>query len=233
MLLAALAAFVGAAVQSATGLGFALVLTPALFAVLEPAEAVTAVLLAGMVLCTLVLVESRRVATHGLARMLAPAAPGLGLGLLVVTTLAKEPLQVGVGVAVIAAAAWQLRSRAPVRVPAALAGFVSGALTTSIGVNGPPLALWLESERVAPAVFRTTLAAAFLVLDAAGILAIASSEGAGVVDAGVLGPLLAGVVGGYAVGALAFRRLDAARFSRVALVVVICTGIASVAAGIL
>jgi uncharacterized protein len=165
--------------------------------------------------------------------MLVPAVPGLGLGLLVVTTLAKEPLQVGVGLAVVAAAAWSLRSHEPLPVPVIGAGFVSGVLTTSIGVNGPPLALWLESERVPPQVFRTTLAAAFLVLDAAGILLIVSSEGTDAVDLGVLGPLLAGVMAGYAVGALAFRRLDAALFSRVALVVIICTGIASVAAGIL
>jgi hypothetical protein len=62
---------------------------------------------------------------------------------------AKGSLQVGVGVAVIAAAAWQLRYRAPVRIPAAAAGFLSGVLTTSISVNGPPLALWLEADRMA------------------------------------------------------------------------------------
>jgi hypothetical protein len=39
MALAVLAALAGAAVQSASGLGFALVLSPVLFAVLEPAEA--------------------------------------------------------------------------------------------------------------------------------------------------------------------------------------------------
>ena len=44
MLLAAVAAFAGAFVQSATGMGFALVLSPALFAVMDPEEAVTAVL---------------------------------------------------------------------------------------------------------------------------------------------------------------------------------------------
>jgi uncharacterized membrane protein YfcA len=36
MALAAIAALVGAFIQSATGFGFALVLSPALFAVLEP-----------------------------------------------------------------------------------------------------------------------------------------------------------------------------------------------------
>jgi uncharacterized membrane protein YfcA len=233
MWLAALAAFAGAAVQSATGLGFALVLTPALFAAMDdPAEAVTGVLFLGAALCALVLIESRRVATHGLARLLVPAVPGLGVGVLLLAALSKASLQVGVGVAVVAAAAWQLRHRATVPLPATAAGFLSGALTTSIGINGPPLALWLESERVSPARFRTTLAAAFLILDAMGIAVIASSEGTGVVDLGALGPLLACVFAGYALGAAGFRRLDAERFSTVVLVVVICSGVASVVAGL-
>jgi len=234
MWLAALAAFAGAAVQSASGLGFALVLTPALFAAMDdPAEAVTAVLLLGAALCALVLVESRRVATHGLARLLVPAVPGLGAGVLLLAALSKESLQVGVGLAVVAAAAWQLRHRAVVRIPAAAAGFLSGALTTSISINGPPLALWLESEGVPPARFRTTLAAAFLILDVAGTALIVSREGADTIDLGVLGPLVACVFAGYALGAVAFRRLDAERFSRVVLVIVICTGLASIVAGLI
>jgi uncharacterized membrane protein YfcA len=233
MVLAAIAALAGAAVQSATGVGFALVLSPALFAVMDPAEAVTAVLLLGAALCALVLVESRRVATHGLGRLLIPALPGLAVGLALLSALSKEPLQVGVGVAVIAAAAWQLWHPAAVRFPSWVAGVLSGALTTSISVNGPPLALWLESEEVSPQVFRTTLAAAFLILDIVGVAVIVSSEGADTIDLDVLGPLLACVVAGYALGAVAFRRLDAARFSAVVLSIVICTGLASILAGIL
>ncbi|HVG74374.1 MAG TPA: sulfite exporter TauE/SafE family protein [Thermoleophilaceae bacterium] len=232
MLLAALAAFAGAAVQSASGLGFALVLSPALFAVMEPEEAVTAVLILGIALCALVLIESHRVATHGLARILVPAAPGLALGVLLLSALSKQWLQVGVGVAVIAAAAWQLRHHAPVGIPAVLAGFLSGVLTTSISVNGPPLALWLEGKRVPPPSFRATLAAAFLALDVAGVALILGREGADTVDLGSLGPLLACVLVGYAIGAVGFRRLDAERFSTVVLVVVICTGVASVVAGL-
>jgi len=232
MLLAALAAFAGAAVQSASGLGFALVLSPALFAVMEPGEAVTAVLILGIALCALVLIESHRVATHGLARILVPAVPGLAVGVLLLSALSKQWLQVGVGVAVIAAAAWQLRHHAPVAIPAVLAGFLSGVLTTSISVNGPPLALWLEGERVPPPSFRATLAAAFLALDVAGVALILAREGADTVDLGSLGPLLACVLVGYAIGAVGFRRLDAERFSTVVLVVVICTGVASVVAGL-
>lgn len=233
MVLAALAAFAGAAVQSASGLGFALVLSPALFAVMDPEEAVTAVLLLGAALCVLVLIESHRVATHGLGRLLVPALPGLVGGVVLLALLSKQSLQIGVGVTVIAAAAWQLRHRAAVRIPAAVAGFLAGVLTTSLSVNGPPLALWLESQSVPPPRFRATLAAAFLILDIAGVALIVSREGTDVVDLGELGPLLACVLAGYALGAVAFRRLDAERFSTVVLMLVVCTGLASVAAGIL
>jgi uncharacterized protein len=232
MVLAALAAFAGAAVQSASGLGFALVLSPALFAVMEPEEAVTAVLLLGAALCALVLVESHRVATHGLVRLLVPAVPGLVAGLVVLAALSKDALQVGVGLVVIAAAGWQ-RRWTPVRIPAPVAGFLSGVLTTSISVNGPPLALWLESERVPPATFRATLAAAFLLLDVAGVALIVGSEGADTIDLGRLGPLLACVLAGYALGAVAFRRLNAERFSTVVIALVICTGVASIVTGLI
>jgi uncharacterized protein len=234
MLLAVLAAFAGAFVQSATGMGFALVLSPALFAVMEPEEAVTAVLILGAVLCALVLFESRRVGTHGLGRLLVPAVPGLAVGLVVLAVLSKAALQIGVGVVVVAAAVWQLRhGAAALRLSAVVAGFLSGVLTTSISVNGPPLALWLEAERVPPAVFRATLAAAFLILDVAGIALIVSREGTDVVDPGRVGPLLACVLVGYGLGAAGFRRLDAERFSVVVSIVIICTGVASVVAGIL
>lgn len=234
MLLAVLAAFAGAFVQSATGMGFALVLSPALFAVMDPEEAVTAVLILGAALCLLVLAESRHVQPHGLRRLMLAAIPGLPLGVVLLVALSKATLQVGVGVVVIVAALWQLRHGAgALRLNALVAGFFSGLLTTSISVNGPPLALWLDSERVTPPVFRTTLAASFLILDIAGIALIMSREGADVVDPGRIVPLLACVLVGYGLGAVGFRRLDADRFSTVVSMVVICTGLASVAAGIL
>jgi uncharacterized protein len=233
MALAGVAAFAGAAVQSASGFGLALILSPALFAFMDQEEAVAALLLLAAAVCVLVLIESRQVATQGLLRLLVPALPGLPLGLLVLAALSKELLQVGVGLAVIVAALWQARHAAVTRFPGAVAGFLSGVLTTSISINGPPLVLWLEAEGVPPAAFRATLAAAFLFLDVAGGALLVSSEGTDVIDAGVLGPLLVCVAAGYALGALAFRRLDAERFFRIVLVLVLCTGLASVIAGLI
>ena len=106
--------FVGAFVQSATGFGFALVLRPALFAVMDPVEAVMALIVLGLALSVLVLFERGRpehVDWRALAPMLVAALPGLAVGAVALTRLSKEALQVVVGVAVVAAAAWQLRAR--------------------------------------------------------------------------------------------------------------------------
>lgn len=237
MLLAALAALAGAAVQSATGFGFALVLSPALFAVMEPAEAVTALLLLGAALNLLVLLEAGDARWRLLPPLLMAALPGLAVGAALLSVLSKEPLQVGVGLAVIAAAVWQLRHRAARRaLPSGaglVAGFTSGVLTTSISISGPPIVLWLEAQGLSPAEFRATLAAAFLALNVAGGAILVGIEGSGAVDLGLLGPLLVLVLLGYALGALAFRRLDPNRFSVIVLGLVACTGIASVAAGVL
>jgi uncharacterized protein len=240
MALAAVAAFAGAAVQSATGFGFALVLSPALFAVMDPVEAVTALLVLGLALNLLVLFEGGRpehVDWRALAPMLVAALPGLAIGAVALTQLSKEVLQVAVGVAVIAAAGWQLRERArghrPLPPAAAWgAGFASGALTTSISVSGPPLVLWLEARGVRPEEFRASLAASFLALNLAGGAILLAAEGSGAFDAGAVAVLLVLVVAGYAVGAVGFRRLDRERFFKLVLVLVALTGAASVVAGL-
>jgi uncharacterized membrane protein YfcA len=241
MLLAALAAFTGAAVQSATGFGFALVLSPALFAVLEPVEAVSALILLGLALSVLVLFERGRpehVDWRPLVPALVAALPGLALGVVALTRLSKGTLQLIVGVAVVAAAAWQLRERRRRSRPhlgtgaGVAAGFVSGVLTTSISVSGPPIVLWLEARGARPEQFRASLAASFVALNLCGGAVLLAAEGSGSFDLEVVGPLLALVVAGYAVGAFAFRRLDPERFFVLALLLVAGTGLASIAAGL-
>jgi uncharacterized protein len=243
MLLAAAAGLVGAFVQSATGFGFALLVSPALFAVLDPVEAVTSLLVVSLALNLLVLFEGGRpehVDWRALAPMLLAALPGLGAGVVALTLLSKEALQVTVGIAVILAAGWQLRQRsatqaAPRDVPPAVglgAGFVSGLLTTSISISGPPIVLWLEAHGVRPEEFRASLAASFLALNLSGGAVLLATKGSGALDAGVVGVLLAFVVVGYALGTVAFRRLDRQRFFTTVLALVACTGAASLAAGL-
>jgi len=241
MALAAAAAFVGAFVQSTTGFGFALLLSPAAFAALDPVEAVMTLLVLGLALNLAVLFERGRpehVDWRGLAPVLLWALPGLAVGAVALTRLSKEVLQVAVGLAVMAAAAWQWRRRrlrATPELPAAAApaaGFVSGLLTTSISVSGPPIVLWLEARGAHPEEFRASLAASFLALNLTGGAILLATEGELAIEAGTVLPLLALVVAGYALGAVAFRRLDRERFFTLALALVAATGAASVVAGL-
>ena len=242
MALAASAALVGAFVQSTTGFGFALVLSPALFAVMDPVEAVMALLVLGVALSLLVLFEQGRpehVDWRSLAPMLVAALPGLAVGAVALTQLSKQALQVAVGVAVVAVAAWQLRRRRRgsghprlSRGAGIGAGFVSGALTTSINVSGPPIVLWLEARGASPEEFRASLAATFLALDLSGGALLLVAQGSGSIKPGTVAPLLGLVVAGYALGALAFRRLNRERFYTLVLALVACTGVASIVAGL-
>ncbi len=233
MVLAAAAAFTGASVQSATGFGFALVLSPALFAVLEPLEAVWALLALGLVLNVLVLRDGGEVRWDALRPALIAAVPGLALGGLMLALAPKPVLQVGVGVGVVAAAALTWRAPAMPRAGGALtAGLASGALTTSVSLSGPPLVLWLRARGFTPAEQRASLAGAFLFLNGAGAVLLLASHGAPGVDPLLLIGLLALVIAGHLLGARLFRRVDAERFSLLVLALVTAGGLASIAAGL-
>ena len=215
-------ALAAAVVQASTGLGFALVLSPAVFALLEPESAVVAITVLGLALNGLVLFGERRrprVAWGEVRPILVASIPGAVCGVLVLRALPKSVLQIAVGVAVIGAAALRARARREAAAPtpgdprARLAlGFATGALSTSAGVDGPPIALWFAHRGLAPAEIRDSLSAAFLGL---GIIA-AVGPGAGAGHRrrrgrlGALAAALVCVVAGHAIGQRAFARIDAA-----------------------
>lgn len=246
MLLAAAAALTGASVQSATGFGFALLVSPALFAAVDPYEAVTAMLVLGMLLNVLVLADGDRRLVHArtLTPMLCAAVPGLALGVALLAWLSKPTLQILVGATVVVAVGmqWRRRTRAEESAhgarpaggygAAAVVGFTTGALTTSVNVSGPPILLWLEARGLTPAEIRASLAAAFLALNLGGVVAVLMSGDAAQLELDTIAPLLVLVAAGHLIGRLAFRRLDADAFATVALGLAGAAGCASILAGL-
>ncbi len=112
--LAALAVLAGAALQSATGFGFALVAAPILFALLGPQEAVSAGVLLALLLNGLTLATERRrpaVLWRDAVVLVAWSLPGLALGALALRELPERPLSVLVALAVLAALGLRVRSR--------------------------------------------------------------------------------------------------------------------------
>jgi uncharacterized membrane protein YfcA len=174
--------------------------------------------------------------------LLVAAVPGAVCGVLVLRALPKSVLQIAVGVAVIGAAALRARARREAGAPspgdprARLAlGFVTGTLSTSAGVNGPPIALWFAHRGLGPAEIRDSLSAAFLGLGiiAAVVLAPVLATADVEIDWGALAVALGFVVVGHAVGRRAFARIDAARYEPLLLAIVVVAGAASVVAGVI
>ena len=146
--LAALALFLGASLQSATGFGFALVSAPILFALLGPREAVTAGVIVGILSARS---RSRRRAAARKCERMTPWRSWPGRcrasrsGCWGLHEVPEQPLSVLVALAVLTGLALRVRARRAAQAPrprpwhVPVAGATSGALSTSTSLSGPPL----------------------------------------------------------------------------------------------
>ena len=241
--LIALAVALSACVQATTGMGFALVLSPVLLVALTPTSAI--VLLTGLSFAVNLLVLFIRdgrphLVWEELRLILISAVPGSVCGLLLLRSLPKSALQIGVGVVVIALTLARLgraRDAAPrrpahVRGGRAAVGVLAGALSTSIGVNGPPLALWLQARGLAFTAIRDSLAVLFLGLDVITVLTLLPSYGRVHIAAATTGYCLLGLLAGYLIGGRLHLRISTARLQRLLSLIILASGASALIVGL-
>lgn len=205
MVVAAMATFVGAAIQGSIGFGMNLVTVPVL-ALLLPESLPVAVILLGLPISVAMLRhEHAALDRAGLGWILGGRVPGTVAGAAVVAVVSTSVLQAVVGVVVLlVVAASVVAPPVPVRPSTqALAGAVSGVTGTAAGIGGPPLAL-LYQRHSGPAI-RATLAASFLFGTMISMLALAL---AGTVTSGQLA-VGAGLAPVVVVGSVLGRRAHA------------------------
>ena len=227
---------VAATVQLLAGFGFALASVPLMSIVLDPHDAVVVSLALATLTNTYQAVSGRHDADRPVvARLLAGAAAGLPVGLLVFRLADSQVLGIVIGVAVLAAvvliaAGLDLRHVGPGLDVGA--GALSGALTMSAGVNGPPMVFVLQTRHFPPARFRATTTTVFAVLDIVSIVVFAAI---GDVDGEVL-TAVAVSLPGLAIGAFAGvslrRHLDPRRFRWLVLVLLTVAGVAAIIAAL-
>ena len=170
-----------------------------------------------------------------IGRLLAGAAVGLPLGLLVFRLADSQVLGIVIGVAVLVAvvviaAGLDLRHVGPGLDVGA--GVLSGALTMSAGVNGPPLVFVLQARHFPPDRFRATITTVFAVLDIVSIVVFAAI---GDLDGDVLAAIavsLPGLALGAVAGISLRRHLDPPRFRRLVLILLTIAGISAIAAAV-
>ena len=228
---AAVAAIVAAAgvAQGVSGFGFSLVSIPILALVVPVKAAIVGGAILGVVQSGLVVTrDHRHVEWRSAAVLVAAALAGMPIGLLVITRVREEPLQIVIAVTVLVFTGllWR-RVRLPTdSLPAEVGvGFTSGMLSTSTGMSGPPLVIALQARGVPPNAFRATLAAVFVSGSAISLLLFWSQ---GLVTAEALRVAAAGLPGllvGILVGELAFRRVDHERFRAIVLLLLVASAV--------
>lgn len=234
-LLGALAVLLGAALQSATGFGFALIAAPLLVAVFGPRPAVSAIVLLALIVSALILASERRrprVDARETAVLVAWSVPGLLAGALVLDAAPERALKVLVAAVVLLAVGLRLLEtprRRPWSHPrAAATGLASGVLSTSTGIGGPPLVFHLLGRGLSGALMRDTLSLIWL---AGGVL----SAGALLVTGALAVPaempfLIAATLVGQLVGRRLFAVLHGDRYERAVLVALAVTALSAVVA---
>ena len=242
---AGVAVLAGAALQSATGFGFALTSAPLVFAAVASEQAVGLLIALGLIVNLMTLgTEGRR--PQPLVRdsltILVWGIPGVVVGVLALRALDSTALQVGVTLGVFATLAVRALARRrpgagagkPPWWAAPATGFTSGALTTSTNTAGPPVVLYMLARGATPVQTRDTLTTTFVGFSVLGMaaLALSGTEGA-IPHADALAALVPAVVVGHLAGRPVFARIADHHYEPVLTAVLIATALAGLATALL
>lgn len=168
------AVFLGAATQRISGMGFALVASPFLVALLGPFRGVVLInLLGALTSFALFLTVCRRVEYKRVALLLVPAVIATVPGALVARLVPSAILSVVVGALIVVTlissffAAVQVRMMG--RGGAVAAGGISGFMSASAGVGGPAISAYAIAIRWPQSAFAASVQLYFFVLAAASL----------------------------------------------------------------
>ncbi len=229
--------FIAGVSQSLTGFGFGLIAIPLLTVVISPKLAPPIVLIDGMVLNLYILknayaaVLPRRIGLLTLAGVC-----GVPIGTYILAHFDVSSLRIYIGVMTCAAAAFFLsgfrREVKNEQLISAPIGFVSGIMSGSINMAGPPVILFFANQNLPRLVFRANIIAYFFTLQ---IVAIPLMIYHGILtthaftSAVILLPAL--VAGGF-VGAKFSARIDDRVVRNLTLVIVTFAGVISILNGL-
>ena len=161
--------FLATLIRSAFGFGEALVAVP-LLALLLPLKVATplAVLVSITIAAVVVAQDWRKIHVRSTGWLVGATVFGTPVGLLLLTSRHQKAVLVGLGIFIMAFAAYSLLgSRPPELKHESRAwmlgcGFCAGVLGGAFGMNGPPLVVYGAMRRWSPQHFRATLQAYFL-----------------------------------------------------------------------
>jgi uncharacterized membrane protein YfcA len=227
---------VAALLQACTGFGFSVLATPFLLLVFPAPEAIQINIILSILISVVMLPKIRGAVDGALMRRLVLGSIlGAPAGILIYLYADPDWLRMVIGVTVLAFTVLILRRVRLARSPHrdTVTGGLSGALTSGLGMPGPPLLVYFAGSGIAPAVLRGTTLAYFLFIYSASL---ALQMGAGSASLGTvitaLGLTPATAVG-VAAGQVLFSRISHDLFMGIAYGLLLLTGTYLVAATLL
>ncbi|KAA0561527.1 sulfite exporter TauE/SafE family protein [Rossellomorea aquimaris] len=151
--------------QTSTGFGFSIMATPFLLLLFPPKEAIQINLILSLVISLALLVKIRRDIDFPLVkRFIIGSIPGLPLGILVFILIDMNFLKISISLIIILLTVLLIMKFRIMqsKMRDFLAGGLSGVLTTSIGMPGPPLLLYFSGTETRKEKLRGTTLAFYL-----------------------------------------------------------------------
>ena len=231
--------FIAGLLQAANGFGFAVLAVPLFLLFAEPGPAVQLVVIVTLALSAVVL-PGMRDAVDGslLLRLGLGGLAGLPLGLVAFGYADPVIVRAVIGITILVFAGAIIATRLR-RQPTALAmrpsrdlvvGAVSGVATALTGMSGPPVLIYLMLAGTPPRVMRATLFAFFAACYAATLAAYIATVGVPGATWLAAASLIPFAWAGGMIGRRVGDRLGVATATALALVVLIATGLYTVAA---
>ncbi len=214
--------------QTSTGFGFSILATPFLLFLFEPREAIQINLILSLIISAALMSKISRDIDFGiLKRFIAGSAAGLPVGIIVFLFIDITNLKLGVSFVILLLTVmlmFKFRT-AQTKRRDLLAGGLSGSLTTSIGMPGPPLLLYFSGTDTKKEKLRgTTLAFYLFIYLMSLIIQVVFAGTTKTVWVSSVYALPLTVAGLYA-GQLLFKRIDQSTFRIFTYVILLFTGI--------
>ncbi|MFK2825712.1 sulfite exporter TauE/SafE family protein [Bacillus sp. B190/17] len=214
--------------QTSTGFGFSIMATPFLLLLFEPREAIQLNLILSFVIsCVLIRKIKKDMDVTLVKRLIVGSAAGLPIGIVIFLVADINKLKIGVSVIVLVLTLLlilQFRI-SQTKVRDLVTGGLSGVLTTSIGMPGPPVLLYFSSIHTSKEKLRATTLAFYLFIYPASLIVqllfAGTSKGIWVSSAVALPVVLAGLF----LGQLLFARINQQMFRIFLYGLLIFTGI--------
>lgn len=165
ILLFCLIILVASILQTSTGFGFSIFATPFLLFLFSPNEAIQInLILSFLISLTLFTKIKQDVDTITVRRFIIGSSMGVFIGIIIFLFLNVIQLKIIIGIIILILTCLlilKFRIRPSARKDSYV-GFISGALTTGIGMPGPPLLLYFSGTDTTKAVLRATTLAFYL-----------------------------------------------------------------------